>query len=60
MIPLILDGAVWQGASDLVIPPNLSLLTLPPYSPELNPATGHSRKRLTKPACQPARSQRLA
>ena len=34
---LILDGAGWHGASALVIPDNLSLLTLPPYSPELNP-----------------------
>ena len=34
---LILDGAGWHGSSDLVIPGNLSLLTLPPYSPELNP-----------------------
>lgn len=34
---LILDGAGWHGAAALVIPDNLSLLTLPPYSPELNP-----------------------
>ena len=34
---LILDGAGWHGANALVIPGNLSLLTLPPYSPELNP-----------------------
>ena len=34
---LILDGAGWHGSNDLVIPDNLSLLTLPPYSPELNP-----------------------
>jgi transposase len=39
---LILDGAGWHGAgwhgaNALVIPDNLSLLTLPPYSPELNP-----------------------
>ena len=31
---LILDGAGWHGAAALVIPDNLSLLTLPPYSPE--------------------------
>jgi transposase len=30
-------GAGWHGANALVIPDNLSLLTLPPYSPELNP-----------------------
>ena len=34
---LILDGAGWHGAKALVLPDNLSLLTLPPYSPELNP-----------------------
>jgi len=34
---LILDGAGWHGAAALTIPDNLSLLTLPPYSPELNP-----------------------
>jgi hypothetical protein len=34
---LILDGAGWHGAATLVIPENISLLTLPPYSPELNP-----------------------
>ena len=37
LILLILDGAGWHGATALVIPDNLSLLTLPPYSPELNP-----------------------
>jgi len=34
---LVLDGAGWHGSAALVIPDNLSLLTLPPYSPELNP-----------------------
>ena len=34
---LILDGAGWHGSAALVVPDNLSLLTLPPYSPELNP-----------------------
>lgn len=34
---LILDGAGWHGAAALAIPRNISLLTLPPYSPELNP-----------------------
>ena len=33
---LILDGTGWHGSNALVIPDNLSLLTLPPYSPELN------------------------
>ena len=37
LILLILDGAGWHDAAALVVPDNLSLLTLPPYSPELNP-----------------------
>ena len=34
---LVLDGAGWHGGYDLAVPDNLSLLMLPPYSPELNP-----------------------
>lgn len=34
---LVLDGAGWHGAGDLVVPDNISPLTLPPYAPELNP-----------------------
>jgi len=34
---LILDGAGWHGSATLVLPENISLLTLPPCSPELNP-----------------------
>jgi transposase len=34
---LLLDGAGWHGAADLAVPDNLTLLPLPPYSPELNP-----------------------
>ena len=34
---LILDGAGWHDANALVVPDNISLLTLPPCSPELNP-----------------------
>jgi DDE superfamily endonuclease len=34
---LVLDGAGWHGAADLTVPDNLTLLPLPPYSPELNP-----------------------
>ena len=42
---LVLDGAGWHGAKALVVPDNLSVLTLPPpdqvrgrlYSPKLNP-----------------------
>jgi len=34
---LVLDGAGWHGGHAPVVPDNVSLLTLPPYSPELNP-----------------------
>ena len=37
LILLILDGAGWHGGKDLVVPQNITPLTLPPYSPELNP-----------------------
>ena len=33
---LVLDGAGWHRSDDLVVPPNLTLLKLPPYAPELN------------------------
>jgi transposase len=34
---LVLDGAGWHGGDDLAVPENITLLVLPPYSPELNP-----------------------
>ena len=34
---LILDGAGWLGGKALAVPDIVSLLTLPPYAPELNP-----------------------
>lgn len=35
---LVCDGAGWhQRGKQLVVPDNISLLSLPPYSPELNP-----------------------
>jgi transposase len=34
---LIWDGAGYHTAGALVVPPNVSLILLPPYSPELNP-----------------------
>ena len=36
-IILVLDGAGWHKAGTLSIPANMKLLSLPPYSPELNP-----------------------
>ena len=35
---LVLDGAGWHRGDDLVVPPNLTLMKLPPYAPELNAA----------------------
>lgn len=35
---LILDQAGWHGAKALKVPGNITLLPLPPRSPELNPA----------------------
>lgn len=34
---LIMDQAGWHKARKLVVPENISILLLPPYSPELNP-----------------------
>ena len=37
-ILLVLDNAGWhREGKQLVVPDNISLLLLPPYSPELNP-----------------------
>lgn len=36
-VVLVLDGAGWHIAKALKVPPNITLLHLPPYSPELNP-----------------------
>ena len=33
---IIVDGAGWHIADELIVPHNISLLFLPPYSPELN------------------------
>ncbi|TXM94295.1 IS630 family transposase, partial [Methylobacterium sp. WL103] len=34
---LMLDGAGWHSAEDLVVPDNITLLPLPARAPELNP-----------------------
>lgn len=36
-VVLVLDKAGWHIAKDLQVPSNITLLHLPPYSPELNP-----------------------
>jgi transposase len=37
-VVLVLDQAGWHVARGLKVPANITLLHLPPYSPELNPA----------------------
>ena len=37
-IVMVMDQAGWHVAGDLVVPANMRLIFLPPYSPELNPA----------------------
>ena len=34
---LVLDRAGWHGAKELEVPANVTLVHLPPYSPQLNP-----------------------
>jgi transposase len=36
-IVLIMDRAGWHTAKNLIVPRNITLHWLPPYSPELNP-----------------------
>ena len=36
-VALVLDRAGWHGARHLAVPPNITFVPLPPYSPELNP-----------------------
>jgi transposase len=35
---MILDRAGWHGSKALAVPANITLIPLPSYSPELNPA----------------------
>jgi len=34
---VVLDGAGWHKSQGLVLPPNLTLIAQPPFSPEVNP-----------------------
>ena len=36
-IVLACDGAAWHKSSSLVIPKNIHLVFIPPYTPEMNP-----------------------
>jgi transposase len=42
-ILLVRDGTSSHTSKDLIVPENLRLVSLPPYSPELNPQTGLAR-----------------
>lgn len=35
---LVLDNAPWHGEARFANAPNITILNLPPYSPEINPA----------------------
>ena len=37
MILLVCDGASWHKSKSLVIPENIRLLSIPPYTPEMTP-----------------------
>ena len=39
---LILDGAGWHGSAELEVPDNITLLKLPPYSPERGKCVGEA------------------
>jgi len=36
-VALIIDNAGWHNSHNLKVPKNITLIPLPPYSPELNP-----------------------
>ncbi len=36
-IILVCDGAMWHKSASLIIPKNITLIFIPPYTPEMNP-----------------------
>ncbi len=36
-ILMVCDGASWHRSSAMIIPDNITLLNIPPYTPEMNP-----------------------
>ncbi|MEY3250794.1 MAG: hypothetical protein RLZZ27_902 [Actinomycetota bacterium] len=36
-IAIVMDGAGWHKSGKLILPKNIRIIILPPYSPELNP-----------------------
>jgi transposase len=54
---LVLDQAGWHMSNHLVVPENITILPLPPKSPELNPVENlwlalHARKLALEPTLQ--------
>lgn len=37
VILLVCDGASWHRSKTLIVPENIQLLSIPPYTPEMNP-----------------------
>ena len=37
LILLVCDGAAWHKSKAMVVPKNIKLLNIPPYTPEMNP-----------------------
>ena len=37
IIILVCDGAAWHKAKALIVPENIRLVFIPPYTPEMNP-----------------------
>jgi hypothetical protein len=59
---LILDQAGWHGAKELKVPPNISLLPLPPRARAQQPGKHlavHAPKLVVKPRLQILRRHRL-
>ena len=54
---LILDNGAFHKAKSLIIPQNIAIIFLPPYSPELNPA--EKMWRFIKDRISMTRSQRF-
>jgi len=55
-VAMVLDQAGWHGANALRVPDNITLLPLPPYSPELNRSSAYgsfSRSASSRTACMP-------
>ncbi len=53
-ILLVLDGAAWHRSAKLKVPENMTLIYLPPYSPELNPIEqlwGYMKEKYIKNVC---------